>query len=75
MQDRDLSRGLQAEAAALREAAGERDYLRERLAGAEKANEELRVLMLNTQQALQGTQEKLAALPAPARRPWWKVWG
>lgn len=63
----------------------ERDFLRERLVESEKGEAELRVLLLNSQQALQAAEERLAlptevpAPPAPGpdpeppKREWWQA--
>ena len=71
-----------AEIAALEEARRERDFLRERLVESEKGEAELRVLLLNSQQALAAAEERLALpveVPAPPtpdlepeKRPWWQ---
>lgn len=56
----------------------ERDFLRDRLVESEKGEAELRVLLLNSQQALAIAEERLA-LPAevpqpdPPKRPWWSA--
>jgi hypothetical protein len=64
-----------ARAEAERDAATEeRDFLRARLVESEKGEAELRVLLLNSQQALQDAERRLA-LPGPTPAPpvpWWK---
>lgn len=83
-----LDRARQTATAELQHArqahAQETEFLRERLVGSEKAQEELRVLMLRQSEALEALTAAQRALPAttapqePAEepaRPWWRFWG
>lgn len=54
------------------------DFLRAELERRGKAEEELRVLMLRTTQALETAQQRALPAPgddpAPKQRPWWRLW-
>lgn len=48
-------------------------FLREQLAAQTEAQRELRLLLAQSNQALQAATERLALPPAP-ERPWWRFW-